>query len=77
MRRICSPFWKRRTVPLDSLTAIATLFVFLVIAAAAQWREPRPLLSVISFAGAFINEPYEQARDKILAATIAAMNAEG
>ena len=27
-------------------------------------------------AGAFINEPYEQARDKVLAATIAAMNAE-
>ncbi len=36
MRRMTSPFWKMRTVPLDSLTTTATLLVLRVIAAAAQ-----------------------------------------
>src|SRR5436305_6976703 len=38
IRRITSPFWKIRTVPLDSLTATATDLVARVIAAAAQCR---------------------------------------
>ena len=43
MRRMTSPFWNSRTVPLDWLTTTATALVTSVIAAAAQWRVPRPL----------------------------------
>ncbi len=43
MRRMTSPFWKMRTVPVDWLTTTATAVVTLVMAAAAQWRVPRPL----------------------------------
>ena len=36
-----------RTVPDDWLTATAMALVCLLMAAAAQWRVPRPLLSVM------------------------------
>ena len=37
------PFWKSRTVPDDWLTAMAMALVLRLMAAAAQWRVPRPL----------------------------------
>ena len=43
-----------RTLPDDWLTAMAMAFVFLLIAAAAQWRVPNPLLSVMPSARASI-----------------------
>src|SRR5919112_4476416 len=43
IRRMTSPPWKRRTVPVDWLTTTARERVTLVIAAAAQWRGPPPL----------------------------------
>ena len=46
MRRRTSPFWKRRTVPLDWLTTMAMALVARVISAAAQWRVPNPVGSV-------------------------------
>src|SRR5207244_4625532 len=42
-----SPFWKMRTAPDDWLTATAMAVVFRLMAAAAQWREPGPLLRVV------------------------------
>src|SRR5207253_884670 len=39
-----SPPWKMRTAPDDWLTATATALVLRLMAAAAQWRVPRPLL---------------------------------
>ena len=41
-----------RTVPLVSFTATPTAFAARLIAAAAQWRAPRPLVSVMSAAEA-------------------------
>ena len=52
MRSVTSPFWKMRTVPLDSLTATDTALVLRLMAAAAQCRAPRPLGSVMLSAGA-------------------------
>ena len=49
MRSTTSPFWKMRTVPDDWLTAMATALVLRLMAAAAQWREPSPLLNVMPF----------------------------
>ena|GEM_PF-3610675 len=61
MRSLTSPFWNRRTVPLDSLIAIAIAIAIALVAqlmaAAAQWRAPRPLLRVMSTAGAETRQP--------------------
>ena len=43
IRRMTSPSWNSRTVPLDWLTTTARALVTAVIAAAAQCRVPRPL----------------------------------
>ena len=52
MCSISSPFWNSRTVPDDWLTATATALVRRLMAAAAQWRAPSPLLNVMPSARA-------------------------